>query len=92
MFKKLILFAIEKPKVVVLVTIFLVVLALFQFPRIKVDTDPENMLPQDAEVRVFHREMKKEFALYDFIVIGVVNQTNPQGVFNVATLSNVYCQ
>ena len=27
---------------------------------LKVDTDPENMLPHDEAVRIFHRDMKKE--------------------------------
>ena len=90
MFKKLIQYAIEKPKIIIGVTIILTAIALGQIPRIKVDTDPENMLPQDAPVRVFHREMKREFALYDLIVIGVVNRDNPHGVFNVKTLTNIF--
>lgn len=54
-----------------------------------IDTDPENMLSETEPVRLFHNEMKKEFGLYDMIVVGVVNETNPQGVFNVETLNNV---
>lgn len=90
MFKKLIELAIRRPKAIFGATSLLICLALVQFPGIKVDTDPENMLSRDVPVRVFHREMKKEFALYDFIVIGVVNRTDPNGVFNVDTLSNIY--
>ncbi len=63
--------------------------ALAQFPRIKVDTDPENMLPADAPVRVFHHEVKKEFSLYEFIVLGIVNESDPDGVFNPQTLGKV---
>ncbi|MFT6509661.1 MAG: putative RND superfamily exporter protein [Parvibaculaceae bacterium] len=54
-----------------------------------IDTDPENMLSETEPVRLFHNEMKKEFGLYDMIVVGVVNETNPQGVFNVETLNDV---
>ncbi|VAX35820.1 Putative transporter [hydrothermal vent metagenome] len=90
MLKKFIQFAIHKPKSIIVITIILSIFALAQFPKIKVDTDPENMLPGDAPVRVFHNEMKKEFALYDLIVIGIVNTDNPNGVFNVKTLTNIY--
>jgi len=90
MFKKLIKYAINKPKVIITLTIVLSILALTQFPKIIIDTDPENMLSDNASARVFHRQMKKEFALYDIIVIGVINEENINGVFNVETLTNVY--
>ncbi len=59
-------------------------------PPVKVDTDPENMLPADEPVRVFHDQMKEEMALHDMMVIGVVNETDPQGVFNPESLRKVY--
>lgn len=55
-----------------------------------IDTDPENMLDPGEPVRVFHNTMKKEFGLYDMIVVGVVNTSHPDGVFNVQTLRNVH--
>ena len=55
-----------------------------------IDTDPENMLSADEPVRVFHREMKKEFSLYDMLVVGVVNDRAPDYVFNPDTLRDVY--
>ena len=55
-----------------------------------VDTDPENMLSPDEPVRVFHNAMKKELALHDMVVLGVVNEQDPRGVFNVGTLRKVY--
>jgi predicted RND superfamily exporter protein len=55
-----------------------------------IDTDPENMLEADEPVRVFHNSMKREFGLYDMVVVGVVNTTHPDGVFNVQTLRNVH--
>lgn len=57
---------------------------------IHVDTDPENMLSPDEPVRVFHNEMKKTFNLHDFLVVGVVDEKNPNGVYNVKTLTNIY--
>ncbi len=57
---------------------------------LKVDTDPENMLPEDEPVRVFHNRMKKTFNLYDIVVVGIVNEKDPDGVFNPKTLSHIY--
>ena len=57
---------------------------------LKIDTDPENMLSADEPVRVFHNAEKKEFSLYDMVVVGVVNKTNPQGVFNQKSLTDIY--
>ncbi|MGM0440231.1 MAG: efflux RND transporter permease subunit [Chlamydiota bacterium] len=58
--------------------------------RIKVDTDPENMLPKSDPARIFHNQTKEDFFLHDLIVIGVINEEHPQGVFNVGTLERVY--
>ncbi len=55
-----------------------------------VDTDPENMLSEDAPVRVFHNEMKRTFSLSDMVVVGVVNDEDPNGVFNPASLKRIY--
>ncbi|HJW76395.1 MAG TPA: MMPL family transporter, partial [Thermoleophilia bacterium] len=57
---------------------------------VRVDTDPENMLSADEPVRVFHNAMKAEFSLYDMVVVGVVNEANPDGVFNVDSLGRIY--
>ncbi len=59
-------------------------------PSITVDTDPENMLSPDEPVRVFHDEMKKRMDLHDMIVVGVVNEHDPNGVFNPSSLGKIY--
>ncbi len=51
-------------------------------PLIQVDTDPENMLSADEPVRVFHNQTKKQFALSDIVVVGIVNDKDANGVFN----------
>jgi hypothetical protein len=58
--------------------------------RLKIDTDPENMLSKSEPVRMFHNQMKKEFNLYDIIVLGIVNDTNKQGIFNKESLTKIY--
>ncbi|MCX8043880.1 MAG: MMPL family transporter [Desulfobacterota bacterium] len=69
--------------------IFTVACAAF-IPFIRVDTDPENMLPFDEPVRVFHRHSKQVFDLSDIVVVGVVNEQHEDGVFNPTTLTNIY--
>lgn len=58
--------------------------------KITVDTDPENMLSEDEPVRLFNDENKERFALSDILVVGIVNEEHPQGVFNVESLAKIY--
>ena len=57
---------------------------------LKVDTDPENMLTANEPVRLFHNRMKRQFALHDMVVVGIVNETRPEGVFNPESLRQIY--
>lgn len=59
-------------------------------PMIKVDTDPENMLSYDEAVRVFHRQTEERFDLSDIVVLGIINESHADGVFNVESLSKIY--
>ena len=90
MFRNMIAGSFIKARLVMGLTALAVILAALQFPRITVDTDPENMLPANEFVRVFHRDVTKEFTLYDFIVVGIVNESHAQGVFNIQTLNTIY--
>ena len=76
-----------------LVTVIMVVLTLglgALIPRISVDTDPENMLSEDEAVRVFHDDVKERFVLNDIVVVGIVNDKDPDGVFNPSSLGKIY--
>ena len=55
-----------------------------------VDTDPENMLAADESSRVFHNRLKSEMTLHDIMVVGVVNDKHPEGVFNSRSLGRVF--
>jgi predicted RND superfamily exporter protein len=59
-------------------------------PMMRVDTDPENMLSEHEAVRVFHDQNKKDFVLNDIVVLGIINDEDPNGVFNVASLTRIY--
>ena len=88
--RRMVTLSLDHPKWVigVMAAITLVLAALI--PMVKVDTDPENMLPETEAVRVFHNAMKREFSLYDMVVVGIVNETDPDGVFNPTSLARVY--
>jgi len=75
--------------VTLIIVIFVLVLGAL-IPRIKVDTDPENMLSPDEPARVFHNQNKEQFALHDIVVLGIVNEKDPNGVFNPASLARIY--
>ena len=82
--------SIRYPRTVVAAVIVLVLGLGSQIPRIVIDTDPENMLPADQPSRVFHNQVKKDFNLHDIVVVGVVNEKDPDGVFNPASLGNIH--
>jgi len=80
-------FSVEHPRLVVVLSVVLTLLFATQFPKIKTDTNPKNMLPATSAVRVSNDEVEKSFALYeDMIVVGVVN---PKGILNPATLGEI---
>lgn len=55
-----------------------------------VDTDPENMLSKSDPVRLTHDRLKEDFNIYDMIVVGVVNEDSPDGVFNPQSLRKIH--
>jgi predicted RND superfamily exporter protein len=83
-------FSINNPRTVTVLMVALTVLLGTLISMVRVDTDPENMLAENEPVRVFHNSAKKEFNLHDVVVLGVVNEKHPDGVFNVETLRRVH--
>lgn len=80
-------FSVDHPKLVVFLTIFVTLLFMTQFTKIKTDTNPKNMLPATSDVRVWNDEVDKTFGLYeDTIVLGVVND---KGILNPGTLEKI---
>lgn len=86
-FPKLTEIAVSYPKTVILLTLAITLVFLFQIPKIKTDTDPKNMLPATSAVRVYNDRVEKWFGLHkDMIVLGIVNE---QGIFNQSTLEKI---
>jgi hypothetical protein len=88
--ERIIDFSIRYPRTVVAAVVVLVLGLGSQIPRIVIDTDPENMLSPEQPARVFHNQVKRDFNLHDIIIVGVVNEEDPDGVFNPETLGNVH--
>ncbi len=88
--QRIIAFSLDHPRAVTALMLALTLALGAMIPWVKVDTDPENMLSEHEAVRVFHHEMKREFVLNDMVVLGVVNEKDPDGVFNPRSLARVY--
>lgn len=88
--KNLVHFCTQKPKFVYAILVILALLFTAQMPRIKIDTDPENMLDAEHPARLFHNEVKTRFAMHDSIVVGVVDMSTEDGVFTPASLTDIY--
>ncbi|MGW8370209.1 MAG: efflux RND transporter permease subunit, partial [Gammaproteobacteria bacterium] len=82
--------ATEHPRWVFAVTLLVTIIAALAMFGIKVDTDPENMLPGDQTDRVFHNQVEADFGLHDAIVVGIVNESDPDGVFSPETLARLH--
>ncbi len=83
-------FATGRPKTVYAIVVLLTLLTAALLARIQIDTDPENMLAADQTDRVFHNLVEDRFTLHDAIVVGVVNDSHPDGVFNAKSLAALH--
>ncbi|UCG61446.1 MAG: MMPL family transporter [Candidatus Zixiibacteriota bacterium] len=80
-------FSIKYPWTVIGIAVVITAFFAMQFPKMKVDTDPQNMLEADEPTRLFHQFTKEEFNLYDFIAVGVVNEPT---AFTPDMLNRIY--
>ncbi|MBI5189978.1 MAG: MMPL family transporter [Nitrospirae bacterium] len=80
-------FSVNHPRLVVILTLIVTLAFATQFPKVRTDTNPKNMLPATSDVRVWNDGVEKTFALYeDTIVLGIVNE---RGVLNKETLEKI---
>lgn len=80
----------RRPKWVILAIVLVTIFAGAFFPKVILDTDPENMLENNEPARLFHNQTKERFNLSEVVVLGVINEKDPDGVFNPVTLERVY--
>jgi hypothetical protein len=86
---KMTAFSVRFPWIVVIASLAVTLFFGAQFPKVSFDNDPENMLAKDEYIRVFHNEVKARYNLYDFVIVGIVNNEHPDGIFNVETLGRI---
>lgn len=87
---RLIDWSLQNAKVIYTLLIVSVICALAAFPFIEIDTDPENMLSENNPERVFHNQVKANFAMHDMLVIGVTNANSEHGVYDLTTLAGLH--
>ncbi len=88
--ERLIHFSMNRARPIIIAVAILTMLFGALITGIQVDTNPENMLSEQETARVFHNAMKKEFSIHDTIVLGIVNEKDPAGVFNPESLRKVF--
>ena len=79
-----------RPRLVYAIVLTLTLIAGALMTRIQIDTDPENMLSADQTDRVFHNAVEERFTLHDAIVVGIVNNSHPDGIFNAKSLAALH--
>ncbi len=84
--RRLIYWSIDHPKGAILLTSIITLVFLVQFPRVVIDTDPENMLEKDQPDRAFYNQVKEDFGVYDLIVVGI---TDEQEIFRPEVLKRL---
>lgn len=93
-------FAINYPKRVFSASVIVVMAILFAIAlpfvapdaplsKLKIDTDPENMLSASEPARVLNGEKSAQFSLHDSIVIAIENDRSANGIFTPTALSDV---
>ena len=86
MLKRLIWLSMDYPKTTILLALLVTIAFGIQFPKIHIDTDPENMLPADQADRMLYNQAKEDFGIHDLIVLGI---TDEAGIFQPDTLARV---
>ncbi|HEX9745089.1 MAG TPA: MMPL family transporter [bacterium] len=86
MLERIVKYSMDKPYVILVVILALSIVFVLQFPKIHIDTDPENMLEPDQPDRVFYDRVKDEFGINDLLVVGIVDDG---GVFTPESLEKI---
>ncbi|NVJ68592.1 MAG: MMPL family transporter [Gammaproteobacteria bacterium] len=82
-------FSVSKPKWVYLLLALVSLISAALIFKIQIDTDPENMLPEEQVERKYHNEIKQRFRLHDAIVVGAVANSEADSIYNPESLNNI---
>ena len=78
-----------KPKLVLLISTVLIGLSVFGLTKMYKDTSADAFIEPDNPALLYREKLKEIFGLNDPMVMMVVNQEHPHGVFNPTTLALV---
>jgi uncharacterized protein len=78
---------IERPWVAVVVSVVVALLFAAVLPLAKIDTNPKNMLPPDAAVRVWNDQVNERFGLHEDTVVVALRPA--AGVLDVESLKKL---
>jgi predicted RND superfamily exporter protein len=85
--RRLVELSVTHPRFVVGLVLLLTVAFGLQFPKIRIDTDPKNMLPETSQVRQYNDQVEGWFGLHpDVIVVGIRNEG---GLFRPESLRRI---
>lgn len=86
MYRNLTYYSIRYSRITIIVAFLVTMFFSSMFPRIHIDTDPENMLEAEQPDRLFYQNVKKEFGIHDMLVLGIENR---EGIFSRDTLKRI---
>ncbi|MBI2441818.1 MAG: MMPL family transporter [Lentisphaerae bacterium] len=72
--RPLTIWAVNHPRWTLTLAVLLTLAFGSQFARMKIDTDPENMLEAKQSDRVFYNKVKSDFGIHDLIVLGITDE------------------
>lgn len=76
--------ALARPRLALFICVLVAMLFAAVFPWAKIDTNPKNMLPPDAGVRVWNDEVDKRFGLHEDTIVLAIRPAG--GVLNAESL------
>lgn len=85
MLSKVTKFSMDKPWITIGMILVVTAVFLLQFPKITIDTDPENMLQVDQVDRAYYDKIKEEFDIDDIVVVGIIDN---KGIFRTEALQS----
>jgi len=60
--------------------------SITQLPHLRMETNIEDMLPKSMDAYINKKKLEKLFSSTDMVVIGILNETHPEGIYNPHTL------
>ena len=80
--------AIKHPKLVLFIGAIITLIFLSAFPKLKTDTDPVHMLPQNNHAVLLYNQLKKEFNINDMVALGIESRDGGS-LFTKETLTRI---